>query len=192
MTLPHGLLLAGSGRTPGGPRGTDFTAHVAARMAPQVASLAVGGGSQAIPDTRRLDAPAGSIIACVLAGLDWAAGEDASELVTAPANAVFLPARYVMALRMASHAYDAPLVVAEAPDADGTIRTHPRFALWPVAARARLQNALAAGETDVLAVLRAGGAARISFGSGPLPPFFTPETLEATRAAERLIAEPGA
>jgi molybdopterin-guanine dinucleotide biosynthesis protein A len=166
MSLPFGVILAGGqARRMGGADkallrlgGLSLAAHVRARMAPQCAALALSAngdparladlGLPVLPD-RLPDGvdPHPGPLAGVLAGMDWAAAEGASALVTVPADTPFLPGDLVARLQAAAGPGGA--AIAASPDAEGRLRRHPVVALWPVALRADLRAALAGGMRKV-------------------------------------------
>jgi molybdenum cofactor guanylyltransferase len=200
LTLPLGVILAGgqATRMGGGDKalldlgGAPMLAQVIRRLAPQVAGLALnangdparfaGFGLPVLADT--LPGFAGPL-AGVLAGLDWAAREGASHIVTAAADTPFLPADLVAVLAAAATQGGTPIALAAT--ASGL---HPTFGLWPVALRADLRRALDAGTRKVGAWALEQGAARARFDDTPHDPFFnvnTPEDLALARA--RLAGE---
>jgi molybdenum cofactor guanylyltransferase len=116
----------------------------------------------------------------VLAGLDWAAAQGGAAVVTVAVDTPFFPDDLVARLVAAR----APLAVAATEGAGGS-RWHGTFALWPVAARDPLRQALGRGERKVRAVAEALGAVPVAFAATGADPFFNinaPEDLvEATR-----------
>lgn len=199
MTPPAGAILAGGqGRRMGGVDkpllplgGSTLLGHVAARLGPQVGALAIcAGGDPArfaasglpvLPDA--LPGFAGPL-AGLLAALDWAAGLEARTVVTAAADTPFLP-RDMVARLMAAAAAQGTGVALAASDLPGGRRLHPTCALWPVALREGLREALAAGERKLGRWAEAQGAAEALFPAEPRDPFFnvnTPEDLEVARA----------
>lgn len=141
--------------------GQPLMAHVLARIAPQVAALAISANGDAARFTRfglpvLADAPgrAGEgPLAGVLAGLDWAAAEGAERLLVVAVDTPFLPADLVARLA----AVPGPAFAA----AGG--RDHPSVALWQVADRAALAQLFASGERRLRAAL--AGATRVEFAA---------------------------
>jgi molybdopterin-guanine dinucleotide biosynthesis protein A len=201
MTAPVGVILAGglAARMGGGDKclaplaGRRLIDHVTARLAPQVAALALNANG----DPARFAALGLPVIADpvpdrpgplagLLAGLDWAAGLGVAALVSVPGDTPFLPRDLVARLQAA--AGPAGVAIAASPDAAGRLRAHPVCGLWPVALRGTLRAALAAGARRVLPWAEAQGARFAAFDAGPPDPFFnvnTPADLAAAEAALR-------
>jgi molybdopterin-guanine dinucleotide biosynthesis protein A len=148
-----GVIIAGgrSTRMGGGHkallqlRGQRLVDHVRARLSPQCAGLALsvndtaafkGVGLPLLEDDPALEL-AGPL-AGILAGLDHVAAQQITEwVVSAPADAPFLPADLVARLIAARVAEQAEIACA----ASGG-RVHPVIALWPVRIRGELREAL--------------------------------------------------
>lgn len=112
-------------------------------------------------------------LAGVLAGMDWAAGQEIPRIVTAAADTPFFPRN--LAARLA--ALEAPVVMATHGGDD-----HPAFAAWDVSLRDDLRAALAAGTRRMRDWMDAQGALRVAFGGRD--PFFninTPADLDMAR-----------
>lgn len=165
MKQPLGVILAGgqATRMGGGDKGLrllggqSLLARVEARLAPQVADIALNAngdparfadmGMPVIADS--LDGFNGPL-AGVLAGLDWAAAQGAETIVTAAADTPFFPCDLVPQLLLASEGMTHPLVLAATPDATRGRARHPTFGLWPVALRDDLRAALDGGLRKVV------------------------------------------
>lgn len=165
MKQPYGVILAGgqATRMGGGDKGLrmlggqSLLARVEARLAPQVAQLALnangdaarfaGIGLPVIADS--IEGFAGPL-AGVLAGMDWAASKGADTIVTAAADTPFFPCDLVPQLLLASEGMAHPLVLAATPDAKRGTARHPTFGLWPVALRDDLRAALLGGLRKVV------------------------------------------
>ncbi len=191
---PLGVILAGglARRMGGGDKalldvgGQPMLAHVIRRLAPQVAGVVLnangdaarfaGFGLPVLPDSvAGFPGP----LAGVLAGMDWAARQGASHVVTAAADTPFLPGDLVARLGAAADAVHEPIALAAT--ASGL---HPTFGLWPVSLRADLRLALEAGTRKVAAWALGEGAARATFPDSPHDPFFninTPQDLAEAR-----------
>ena len=197
MTQPIGVILAGgqATRMGGGDKGllplgdATILGHVIDRLAPQVAGLALNAngdparfaafGLPVLPDS--VDGFAGPL-AGVLAGLDWAAVEGASHIVTAAADTPFFPADLVPRLILAAGTEGKPIALART--ADGR---HPTFGLWPVALRDDLRDALASGTRKVVAWTDRHGTAQADFPSDGFDPFFNVNTPEDLETAQTLL-----
>jgi len=184
-----GLILAGGqGRRMGGVvkallplAGRPLVAHVAARLAPQVAGLAVSAngdparfadlGLPVLPDLP--GEPGEGPLAGLRAGLCWAAIEGADALVTAATDTPFLPGDLVERLA-------APGGTACARYRG---RAHYTAALWPLSEAARIGALFGAGERRLRVAL--GAATEVPFDDLPEDPFAnlnTPEDLAAAAA----------
>ena len=173
--------------------GRTILARVIGRLKPQCQCLAINANG----DPRRFasfglpviadgvkDAP--GPLAGVLAALDWAAANRPSAplLLTAPGDCPFLPHDLVPRLSQALIAEGADLAVAASRG-----RSHPVIALWSVALRDALRQAL------VIEGLRKVGQwtararmATVAWPAEPLDPFFNANTLDDLTEAERLAA----
>ena len=171
MTAPLGVILAGglATRMGGGDKGLlplgegTILGHVIDRLGPQVAGLALnangdparfaGLGLPVVADS--IDGFAGPLSG-VLAGLDWAATQGASHIVTAAADTPFLPADLVARLTRAGGAQG--LALAASPGG-----RQPTFGLWPVALRDDLRAALTGGLRKVILWTGQHGAGTAEF-----------------------------
>jgi molybdopterin-guanine dinucleotide biosynthesis protein A len=168
--------------------------HVVARLGPQVGGLALnangdparfaGLGLPVLPDGMA-DFP--GPLAGVLAGLDWAAGQDGDAIVTAAADTPFFPRDLTERLEAAAREAGTRLALAATPDADGRLERHPTFGLWPVALREDLRSALAGGLRKIVAWTDRHGAATAAFAAEPFDPFFNVNTPEELEQAEALL-----
>ena len=176
--------------------------HVIARLAPQVGSLALNAngdpsrfaayGLPVLPD------PIGDHpgpLAGVLAGMEWAAGEGASAILTVAADTPFFPLDLADGLMAATAESGAPIALAAtlepAADASGEMRTmrHPTFGLWSVALRDDLRRALEDGVRKIVAWTDTHGAASALFDAdGGVEPFFNLNTPEDMVRAEAMLA----
>ncbi|MBB6309842.1 molybdenum cofactor guanylyltransferase MobA [Xanthobacter tagetidis] len=194
-----GLILAGGhGSRMGAPAlgaatkpmvllgGRPLAAHVAERLAPQVARLYASGndaealaplGLPVLPDP--LPGRPGPL-AGVLAGLDLIASQaPGALLLTAPADAPFLPADLAARLLAGLPEGGGPACAASAG------RRHPVIALWPAALRDRLRLLLEGGERRVGFVIELLGGAAIAWPDRGNDPFYnvnSPQELEIARS----------
>lgn len=165
MKQPLGVILAGgqATRMGGGDKGLralggqTLLARVEARLAPQVAALALNAnGDPARFAALGLPVIADSVqgfagpLAGVLAGLDWAAEQGAETIVTAAADTPFFPCDLVPQLLLAAEGMAHPLALAATPDPKRGRARHPTFGLWPVALRNDLRAALHGGLRKVV------------------------------------------
>lgn len=198
--LPAVILAGGRGSRMGGADkallplgGRPLVAHLIARLAPQCAPLAINAGGDAarfaftglrVLRDETPDQP--GPLAGILAALDWAAGLGAGAVMTAAVDTPFLPDDLAARLRQA--AGPAGAAIAASQDAEGELRLHPVFGLWPVSARDDLRARLAARERKVMLWARALGAGVAEFSARPFDPFFNINTPEDLKAAEALAA----
>lgn len=163
--------------------------HVAARLRPQVAELALNAngdparfadlGLAILPDPVP-DYP--GPLAGVLAGMVAGAAQGYRYLLTAATDTPFFPQD--LAQRLVTAAAKAPadsIIMAAGRDASGARRRHPVFALWPVHLHARLRADMARGEAKVARWADAQGClVEIFEGPSGADPFFninSPEDL---------------
>ncbi len=197
MTAPLGVILAGglATRMGGGDKGLlplgagTILSHVIDRLGPQVTGLALNanGDPSRFAD---LDLPVLSDsvegyagpLAGVLAGLDWAAGQGATHIVTAAADTPFLPADLVPRLLLAAEREGKPIALAKTENG-----RHPTFGLWPVALRDDLRGALGDGVRKVVLWTDRHGTASAEFEVDRFDPFFNVNTPEDLAEAERLL-----
>lgn len=191
---PAGLILAGGeGRRLGGADkallmlgGRSLLAHVAGRLGPQVARLALSANG----DPGRFADFRGAILrdrtaerlgpmAGLLAGLDWLARTDGGDwLVTASVDTPFLPADLVARL--------VDISAGGAVIASSQGRLHPTCGLWPLGLRPALEAALQAGERRIGRWAEDQGARVADFDALP-DPFFNINTAgDLATAAQRL------
>lgn len=173
MNAPLGVILAGgqATRMGGGDKGLlplgngTILSHVIARLDPQVTSLALNAnGDPARFDHLNLPVISDSItgfagpLSGVLAGLDWAATQGASHIVTAAADTPFFPCDLVPRLQLAAQEAGTAIALARTPGG-----RHPTFGLWPTALRDDLRAALAEGLRKVVLWTDRHGAATAAF-----------------------------
>ena len=194
-----GVILAGgqARRMGGGDKGLlplgdgTILGHVVGRLRPQVSALALNANGDparfaALELPVLPDGVAGfpGPLAGVLAGLDWAAGQDARAIVTAAADTPFFPADLVA--RLTAAAGDTPLALAATREDGRTVR-HPTFGLWPVALREDLRAALADGLRKVVLWTERHGAATAVFDDPRA--FFNVNTPDDLIAARAMLSE---
>lgn len=199
IVQPLGVILAGgqATRMGGGDKGllqvagAPILGHVIERLRPQVAKLAINANGD---PTRfrdfQLHVLSDSIsgfpgpLAGVLAGLDWAAAEGASHIVTAAADTPFFPGDLVVRLQEAAELQDAPIALARTDDG-----RHPTFGLWPVSLRDDLRAALLDGLRKVVLWTDKHGTAFADFPTVRFDPFFNVNTPEDLAHARQLLGD---
>lgn len=201
-----GVLLAGGrSRRMGGQDkalvplgGRPLVAHVAARLAPQVATLVLNAnddparfaalGLPVVPDeTADFPGP----LAGVLAALHWFSRErpQTRAMVSVSADAPFIPDDLVRRLDEALAAHgDARVAVAQSRE-----RRHHVIGLWRTDAATEIEAALARGERKAETMVNRLGAvavpfADLDFGGEAVDPFFNVNTPEDLAFAETLLA----
>lgn len=200
-----GVILAGgrATRMGGGDKGLlrvggqRLIDRVIARLGPQCGALALNAnGDPARFADLGLPVLADSIdgfpgpLAGVLAGLDWAAGQGASHIVTAAADTPFFPTDLVDRLWAARG--PSGMSLAATRDDNGKLWRHPTFGLWPVALRDDLRRALQGGLRKVVLWTDQYGAGTAEFAATPSDPFFNINTPDDIALAETLLLETGA
>ena len=193
MKAPLGIILAGgqATRMGGGDKGLlplgsrSILAHVIDRLEPQVAGLALNAnGDPGRFANLGLPVIADSItgfagpLSGVLAGLDWAADQGASHIITAAADTPFFPCDLVPQLMLAAEEAGTQIGLAATPGG-----RHPTFGLWPTALRDDLRAALQDGLRKVVLWTDRHGCAIAKFPDDAA--FFnvnTPDDLETAKA----------
>jgi molybdopterin-guanine dinucleotide biosynthesis protein A len=177
--------------------GRSMIGHVIEKLASQTKAVIVNAngdpgrfrslGRPVVADT--VDGFVGPL-AGVLAGMRWAAFHhpEASHIVTASADAPFLPDDLVARLRQAADRRPGAIAMAHSA---GEI--HPVIGLWPVALADDLEAALRSGVRKVLAWTDRHGTVPVNFGpvmvSGQtVDPFFNANTPAELDEARRLLA----
>ncbi|GAA1072703.1 hypothetical protein GCM10009579_90840 [Streptomyces javensis] len=125
-------------------------------------------------------------LAGVLAGMDWAAAQGATSIVSAAADTPFFPRDLVSRLQAATG--PSGLAVAATRD-NGELWRHPTFGLWPVALRDDLRAALKDGLRKVVQWTEAHEAGLAEFSTDPFDPFFNINTPEDIAMAEVLAGQ---
>ncbi|MCF7699559.1 molybdenum cofactor guanylyltransferase MobA [Loktanella sp. M215] len=193
MIAPLGLILMGgqATRMGGGDKGllplgqTTILGHVLDRLAPQTDGVALNANGDparlahlhlpVLPDT--IPDHAGPL-AGILAGLDWAAAQGATHIVTAAADTPFLPCDLVPQLLLAGG--DAGFALAASPGG-----RQPTFGLWPVSLRADLRQALNDGLRKIVQFTAARGAGTARFPDDAA--FFNVNTPQDHAAAQAML-----
>ena len=126
-------------------------------------------------------------LAGILAGLDWAAAHapDVATIVSAPGDCPFLPRDLVARLHQARQAENLPLACARS----GEWR-HPVVALWPVALRGDLRQAVTKEGLRKIEMWTARhGVALADWPVSPVDPFYNVNTPQDAAEADRIAAQ---
>jgi molybdopterin-guanine dinucleotide biosynthesis protein A len=192
-----GVVLAGglARRMGGGDKGLiklhgrPILDHVLERLSPQVDRIVINANG----DPGRLaaydlpivaDAVEGFAgpLAGVLAGMEWAAQNDAEWVVTAATDTPFFPRDLVDRFQQAVADNSADMACA----ASGG-RHHPVFGLWPVALRDDLSRAMTADGVRKVDLWTARHRLTVAeFADRPYDPFFNVNRPEDVAEAERI------
>lgn len=172
--------------------GQPILARVIARITPQCAPVALSAngdrerfahlGLPVLPDPLP-DHP--GPLAGILAGLDWAAAQGASQIVSVAGDTPFFPTD--LAERLIAGQGPAGLAIAASKDNSGRMRRHPTFGLWPVALRDDLRAALEGGTRKVVLWADAHDAGTAVFETRGVDPFFNINRPEDLAEAEHLL-----
>ena len=176
--------------------GKPRLAHVIARLAPQVARVAINTNMD-ISRFNAFDLPviADTVpdrpgpLAGLLAGMEWASQEGARHIVTAPTDSPFLPADLVGRLMAVSQKASRPALAASGG------RRHPVVGIWPVELAGSLRDFLTSGETYKASVFAdRHGAVQTDFpmielAGHEIDPFFNVNTLDDFAEAEIILEE---
>ncbi|MBC9208148.1 molybdenum cofactor guanylyltransferase MobA [Roseomonas aerophila] len=198
-----GVVLAGglARRMGGGDKplrllaGRPLLAHVVERLRPQVSSLLLNANG----DAARFAAFGLPVIADglpdypgplagILAGLDRAAeaahsaGPAPEWIVSVPGDSPFIPADLVARLHAARRAAGVTMACARSGG-----WSHPPVALWPVALRHELRDALESGERKIDRWTARFGCASAEWPDLPFDPFFNANTPGELAEAEALL-----
>lgn len=193
--FPAVLLAGGLARRMGGGdkclvplAGQPLLAHAIARIRPQAAALLLNANGD--PDRFSpfglpvaADPVPGFLgpLAGVLAGMRWAAGLGAAQVLSLPTDTPFFPED--LAKRLAA----APTALAPIACAASDGAAHPVFALWPVALADRLEAALLAGLRRVDGFTQDVGRTMVSWPAEPFDPFFNVNTVSDLAVAEARV-----
>jgi molybdopterin-guanine dinucleotide biosynthesis protein A len=162
VTRTAGIILAGGASRRFGAdkaatliEGRPMIAHVAERLAPQVAALAIAGADQtyALACPLLEDGPHATKgpLAGLAAGLSWALENDFTHVVTSPCDVPLLPRNLVRLLSSRGQLSPAVLKTPRGIEA--------ACAMWPVAVLSRVEDRLQAGKSlSMTGLLEAAGA----------------------------------
>ena len=197
-----GVVLAGgqSSRMGGGDKcllplgGQPILSHVIGRISPQVEAVVLNANGDfdrfsafGLPVVADSIAGFAGPLAGVLAGLDWAAHNGYSHIVSAAADSPFFPPRLVTGLRFACEASGHPMAMVHSPRETGGYFRQPTFALYDVSLRENLRTALQGGLRKIIQWVEPLGCAPIVFHGFGTDPFFNINTPEDLVHAEGLL-----
>jgi molybdopterin-guanine dinucleotide biosynthesis protein A len=204
------ILAGGASRRMGGDHkglmeigGAPMLQHVADRLAPQVAELAIsvhGAGDAfrrfGLPLITDAASEQHGPLAGVHAGMGWASASrpEARWIVTAPCDAPFCPRDLVARLRAGALA--APADVPRIAIAASNGRSHFAFGLWPIALGADLEAYLGAGERRMQGWIERHAHIAVEFPllrhrDQTLDPFFNVNTPADIDTARTFLADFG-
>lgn len=196
------VVLAGgqSSRMGGGDKcllslgGQPIMQHVIDKISPQVEAVVLNANGDSarfsgfgLPVVSDSIAGFAGPLAGVLAGLDWAAKNNFSHIVSVAADSPFFPPCLVTGLRFACEASHQGLAMVHSPRADGGFFRQPTFALYDVALREDLRTALQGGVRKIIQWVEPHGCAPIVFQGFGDDPFFNINTPEDLVHAEGLL-----
>lgn len=160
--------------------------RVIARLRPQCGALALNAnGDRARFGGFGLPVLADSLpdfpgpLAGILAGMEWAAEQGATAVVSVAVDTPFFPDDLVA--RLVAHAGQSGLALAAGRDAQGRVVDHPTFGLWPTALRDDLRATLRAGRRRVRSFAEAHVPGRAVWRDDPFFNINTPEDLARAR-----------
>lgn len=195
-----GVILAGglSSRMGGGDKslltlgGVSLLGRVKVRLSKQIDTVILNANGDparfdglGIPVVNDTIAGYAGPLAGVLAGLDYAASNGASHIVTVAADTPFYPIDFVDRM----NASGAELAMAITPDPERGQARHPTFGKWPVSLRDDLRKALNDGVRKVVQWSKPHGCVNVEFSAMPFDPFFNVNTPDDLDRAEAMIAE---
>lgn len=191
MHEPLGLILAGGqGTRTGGVLQAELVlgratllSRVQARLDPQVAGIALNANTAIatkLPVVSDTLTGHPSPLAGILAGLDWAAAQNATQVVTVAVDTPFFPCDLVPHLLMAGEAHPQGLAIAATSDGQ-----HDTFGLWPVELRDALAAFLQNGGCNIRTFTDAQNAAIAKFPDTSPPSFFRIHTSDDLAHAAR-------
>ena len=128
-------------------------------------------------------------LAGVLAGMDWAADQGASHIVTVAADTPFFPSNLVTRLQSGAREGGTQLAMAVTPDPERGQARHPTFGLWSVDTREDLRQALNDGVRKVVQWTRPIGCTNVVFDVADYDPFFNVNTPEDMERAKHMLKE---
>jgi molybdopterin-guanine dinucleotide biosynthesis protein A len=176
--------------------GIPLLSHVVDRLTPQVSGLVLNANGNPERFAKfGLPVVADSIggfagpLAGVLAGMDYAATQGSSHIVTAAADTPFFPHDLVSRLVEGAKASSSGMAMAATDTPPRGVSRHPTFALWPVALREDLRQALRDGTRKVVLWTDRHDCVNVLFEGSGIDPFFNVNTPEDMTRAEQILQE---
>ena len=178
-----GVILAGglSSRMGGGDKGllalggVSLLGRVKVRLGKQMDAVILNANGDpsrfeglGVPVVNDTIAGFAGPLAGVLAGMDHAAREGATHIVTVAADTPFFPRDLVARFDET----DENLCMAVTPDPERGSARHPTFGKWPVALRDDLREALNDGVRKVVQWTKPHGDVNVECAAYPFAPFF--------------------
>lgn len=127
-------------------------------------------------------------LAGILAGMEWAASQGASHIVTVAADTPFFPTN--LAIRLAEESAGGLRTTMVVTSEDGRLVRQPTFAFWPVSLAEKLRDSLAGGTRKIIRFAEQHPLALVEFGAPD--PFFNinePGDLATAEYMLRTMAE---
>lgn len=166
--------------------------HVIARLRPQCGAIALNANGDGTRFAAyRLPVIADSLpdypgpLAGILAGMDWAAGQNAKAVLTVAGDTPFFP--HDLTEKLAASDNGQHPVLAASRDADGNLMQHPIFGLWPTRLRGELREYLMAGHRRVRDFADQNGARIAIWDAENVDPFFNVNAPADLARARQLI-----
>ncbi len=185
-----GVILAGgqAARLGGGDKclrdlgGCTILSRVVARLTPQVDTVVLNANGDSARFAGVVNCPiiADSIVedggfvgplGGILAGMDWAAAQGFTQILTIAADTPFFPTD--LAVRMMRVAAPDAIIMAGSGD---EVSLHPTFGLWPVSLRDDLRRALLGDTRKILRWSNQHKNKTVVFKTTPFDPFFNINT----------------
>ena len=195
MAVVAVLLAGGQGTRMGGGdkplrllAGRPLLEHVMARIAPQVDGMVLNANGDAarfaafgLPVVADPMEGYPGPLAGILAGMRWAAGQGARDVLSVPTDTPFLPPDLWVRLEAARN--DAGVALACAASGGWA---HPVIGLWPVRLADALEADLRAGMRKIDRWTAMHGIAQADFGTAPFDPFLNVNTPDDLAGAEEI------
>ncbi|MCF6272693.1 MAG: NTP transferase domain-containing protein [Rhodobacteraceae bacterium] len=174
--------------------GVPLLARVLARISPQVEGVVICTNGPAarlsgfeLPVVNHSIGEISGPLAGVLTGMDWAAAQGFSHIVSVPADSPFFPLQLVRGLQFACEVDGARLAMVYSSRPKQQYFSQPGFALYDVGLRENLRESLLAGVRKVIEWSEPLGCARIVFEDMGEDPFFSIDTSEDMALAQARI-----